>query len=74
MAYEPNFNKIPAKITEPGVGASTWASGNQICKGNIGILIAKPKNNKIQINNWRSVKKYEFKKKSNNKEPTFNGY
>ena len=24
----PNFNKIPAKITEPMVGASTWASGN----------------------------------------------
>lgn len=24
IAYEPNFNNIPAKITEPGVGASTY--------------------------------------------------
>ena len=28
--YPPNFNKIPAKITEPAVGASQCASGNQI--------------------------------------------
>jgi hypothetical protein len=26
----PNFNKIPAKITLPDVGASQCASGNQI--------------------------------------------
>ena len=44
MAYEPNFNKIPAKITDPGVGASTCASGNHICKGTIGILTENPKN------------------------------
>ena len=31
--------------TEPTVGASTWASGNQICKGNIGIFEAKDKKN-----------------------------
>jgi len=28
--YEPNFNKTPANNMEPGVGASTWASGNHI--------------------------------------------
>jgi len=28
--YVPNFSKTPAKITEPAVGASTCASGNQI--------------------------------------------
>ena len=28
--YPPNFNNKPAKITEPIVGASTCASGNQI--------------------------------------------
>jgi len=28
--YPPNFNKIPANTTEPAVGASTCASGNQI--------------------------------------------
>ena len=26
----PNFNKIPARSTEPTVGASTCASGNHI--------------------------------------------
>jgi hypothetical protein len=29
IAYDPNFNKILAKIIEPGVGASTCASGSQ---------------------------------------------
>ena len=50
IAYVPNFNKILAKIMEPGVGASTWASGNQTCKGIIGIFTPNPinkKNNKI---------------------------
>ena len=29
-------------MTETGVGASTWASGNQVWNGNIGILMANP--------------------------------
>jgi hypothetical protein len=33
---------MPAEITEPGVGASTCASGNQICKGMIGIFTENP--------------------------------
>lgn len=32
----PSFNKRPAKIIEPNVGASTWALGNQIWNKNIG--------------------------------------
>ena len=36
----PNFSSTPARITEPPVGASTCASGNQVCSGNIGTLIA----------------------------------
>jgi hypothetical protein len=28
--WVPNFEGIPAKMTDPAVGASTWASGNQI--------------------------------------------
>ena len=28
--YPPSFNKIPANITEPSVGASTCASGSQV--------------------------------------------
>ena len=37
----PSFNKIPAKITDPAVGASQCASGNQIWKGIRGIFTAK---------------------------------
>lgn len=40
IPYVPNFNKIPALITDPPVGASTWASGNQICTGTIGTFTA----------------------------------
>jgi hypothetical protein len=31
---------MPARITEPAVGASTWASGSQVWTGHIGILTA----------------------------------
>jgi hypothetical protein len=31
---------IAARITEPPVGASTCASGNQVCTGNIGTFTA----------------------------------
>ena len=31
---------MPAKITEPAVGASQWASGSQIWTGTRGILTA----------------------------------
>lgn len=42
----PIFNNRPAKIIDPGVGASTWASGNQVWRGTSGILVAKPKKKK----------------------------
>ena len=29
-----------ARITEPAVGASVWASGSQVCSGNSGTLTA----------------------------------
>ena len=38
----PIFRSTPARMTEIGVGASTCASGNQVWKGNIGILMANP--------------------------------
>jgi len=41
IPYVPNFNKTPARITDPPVGASTCASGNQICTGTIGTFTAK---------------------------------
>ena len=31
---------MPARMTEPAVGASTWASGSQVCTGHIGTLTA----------------------------------
>src|SRR3954468_10866314 len=43
--YPPIFNRIAARITEPAVGASTWASGNQVCTGHIGIFTAKDAKN-----------------------------
>ena len=38
--YAPSFSMIAARITEPAVGASVWASGSQVWNGNIGTLIA----------------------------------
>ncbi len=40
---------MPARITETGVGASTWASGNQVWKGNMGILMANPMNSATKM-------------------------
>src|ERR1700735_1137253 len=38
--YVPIFKRTPARMTEPAVGASTWASGSQVWNGNIGTLMA----------------------------------
>ena len=43
--YAPSFSMIAARITEPAVGASTWASGSQVWNGNIGTLIARARKN-----------------------------
>src|SRR3984885_991516 len=39
--YPPIFKSTPARMTEPAVGASTWASGSQVWTGHIGIFTAK---------------------------------
>ena len=41
----PIFSMTEASMTEPAVGASTCASGSQVCSGNSGTLIAKAKKN-----------------------------
>src|SRR5882724_1788142 len=41
--YVPIFNKTPARMTEPAVGASVCASGSHVWNGNIGTLMAKAK-------------------------------
>ncbi len=38
--YVPILSSTPARIAEPAVGASTWASGSQVCSGTTGTLIA----------------------------------
>ena len=41
--YVPIFRRTAARMTEPAVGASVWASGNQVWNGNIGTLIENPR-------------------------------
>src|SRR5436305_11678503 len=41
---------MAARITEPTVGASVWASGSQLWNGNIGTLMAKPMNSPAKLN------------------------
>src|ERR1700719_5344148 len=43
--YVPIFNRTPARMTEPAVGASTCASGSQVWNGNIGNLMANARKN-----------------------------
>src|SRR5581483_9299306 len=43
--YVPIFSRTAARMTEPAVGASVWASGNQVWNGNIGTLTANPRKN-----------------------------
>src|SRR3954449_5934690 len=38
--YPPIFSSTPARMTDPAVGASTCASGSQVCTGHIGTLTA----------------------------------
>src|SRR2546425_13344295 len=39
----PIFSSTPGRMSEPAVGASVCASGNQVWNGNIGALMAKAK-------------------------------
>ena len=40
----PTLDSTPESMMVPAVGASTYASGNQVWNGKIGTLIAKPAN------------------------------
>ena len=40
----PSFNSTAARITEPTVGASVWASGSQVWNGNMGTFTPNPRN------------------------------
>ncbi len=51
----PIFKSTPARMTEMGVGASTCASGSQVWKGNIGILMAKPMKSATQATRTKVI-------------------
>src|SRR5687768_17662052 len=53
--YVPIFRRMAARITDPAVGASVWASGSQVWNGNIGTLMANPKKNAKKSQIWRSA-------------------
>ena len=44
---------MAASTTEPAVGASTCASGNQVCTGHIGIFTANEAKNASHAHVWR---------------------
>src|SRR5262245_65431366 len=50
--YVPIFKRTPARITLPGVGASTWASGSHVWKGKRGTLIAKDRAKARKMRHW----------------------
>src|SRR6201987_4553988 len=57
--YPPILSRIAARMTDPAVGASTWASGSQVCTGHIGSLTANDARNanqahfcKLTRNEW----------------------
>ncbi len=43
--YVPILSRMPARMTEPAVGASTCASGSHVCSGTSGTLIANDRPN-----------------------------
>ena len=45
----PSFSITPARITDPAVGASVWASGSHVCTGMSGTFTAKPSANARKI-------------------------
>ena len=42
-------------MTEPAVGAWTWASGSQVCTGHIGIFTAKEAKKASHSQGWTSA-------------------
>jgi len=43
---------MAARITEPPVGASTWASGSQVCTGHMGTFTAKAMRKARKMRIW----------------------
>ncbi len=55
--YAPIFSSTAARMTEPGVGASTWASGNHVWNGTMGTLMANARANAVNSRScWCTVR------------------
>src|SRR6266566_2347578 len=75
--YVPIFSSTAARITEPAVGASTWASGSHVWNGNIGTLMANPTKNARNTQYWKLNGKYEpiaWNASTSNVEPAPNAW
>src|SRR5690349_834823 len=57
---------MPARITDPAVGASVCASGSQVWNGNIGTLIANARKKARNAPTWSAGAKPELAAKSRN--------
>jgi len=62
---------MPANKTDPKVGASTCASGNQTWKGGIGILVANPIKNRNHNTTCQPGSIYELHKTYQLRDSTF---
>src|ERR1700682_1185567 len=62
--YVPIFNKTPARMTDPAVGASVCASGSHVWNGNIGTLIANAKKNAQNRSTCQCVSNWEAEARS----------
>ena len=51
--YAPILRSTEASITLPAVGASTWAAGSQVWKGNMGTLMAKAMAMARKAQHWK---------------------
>ena len=60
---------MAASTAEPAVGASTCASGNQVCTGHIGILTAKATRKAMKIHSCASGPSARSCRPSTEKEP-----
>ncbi len=67
--YAPSLSITAARITEPAVGAWTWASGSQVWNGNIGTLIANARKNARNAKIWRVGSKPNVRSISKSKAP-----
>src|SRR5258708_28893420 len=55
--YVPIFNRTPARITEPAVGASVCAAGSQVWNGDMGTLMANAKKNPQKSHTFSGTEK-----------------